>query len=111
MDKLSRRLEIDLKLLASQPLFSSLDQDQLAKLALGARRIRFGKGERIICKGDAGTSMFILARGTVEVLAEKEGRSWPVGILDRRRLLRRNLFAHRRAAKRYSGRGARLRSD
>jgi CRP-like cAMP-binding protein len=25
--------------------------------------------------------MFILARGTVEVLAEKEGRSWPVGIL------------------------------
>src|SRR6202011_944864 len=79
--QLSRRLEIDLKLLAGQPLFSSLDQDQLAKLALGARRIRFGKGERIICKGESGTSMFILARGTVEVLAEKEGRSWPVGIL------------------------------
>ena len=79
--KVSRRTEIDLNLLASQPLFSSLDQSQLAKLALGARRIRFGKGERIICKGDAGTSMFILARGTVEVLAEKEGRSWPVDIL------------------------------
>ena len=79
--QLSRRLEIDLKLLAGQALFSCLDQDQLAKLALGARRIRFGKGERIICKGDSGTSMFILARGTVEVLAEKEGRSWPVGIL------------------------------
>src|ERR1700732_5432255 len=46
--QLSRRLEIDLNLLASQPLFSSLDQDQLAKLALGTRRIRFGKGERII---------------------------------------------------------------
>jgi small-conductance mechanosensitive channel/CRP-like cAMP-binding protein len=78
---LSPRLEIDLKLLAGQPLFSCLDQDQLAKLALGARRIRFGKGEKIISKGEAGTSMFILARGTVEVLAEKEGRSWPVGIL------------------------------
>ena len=60
--QISRRTEIDLNLLAAQPLFSSLDQSQLAKLALGARRIRFGKGERIICKGDAGTSMFILAR-------------------------------------------------
>src|SRR6202035_5422217 len=40
--QLSRRLEIDLNLLASQPLFACLDQDQLAKLALGARRIRFG---------------------------------------------------------------------
>jgi small-conductance mechanosensitive channel/CRP-like cAMP-binding protein len=79
--QLHRRLEIDLNLLASQPLFACLDQDQLAKLALGARRIRFGKGERIICKGDSGTSMFILAGGKVEVLAEKDGRSWSVGIL------------------------------
>src|SRR5260370_31420649 len=79
--QLSRRLEIDLKLLANQPLFACLDQDQLATLALGARRIRFGKGERIICKGDSGTSMFILARRTIEVLPEKEGRSWPVRIL------------------------------
>ena len=78
----SRRLDVDLQLLASQPLFSCLDQDQLAKLAIGARRIRFGKGERIICKGDAGTSMFVLSRGIVEVLAEKEGRSWPVGTLE-----------------------------
>jgi CRP-like cAMP-binding protein len=26
--------------------------------------------------------MFVLARGIVEVLAEKEGRSWPVGTLE-----------------------------
>lgn len=76
-----RDREIDLKLLASQPLFSSLDQDQLQQLALGSRRIRFGKGERIISQGSAGNSMFILATGKAEVQVEREGRSQPVGSL------------------------------
>jgi CRP-like cAMP-binding protein len=74
-------VDIDPKLLAAQPLFSCLDTDQLAMLAGGARRIRFGRGERIIRQGDAGDSMFILSHGTAEVLAEKEGRSWPVATL------------------------------
>jgi small-conductance mechanosensitive channel/CRP-like cAMP-binding protein len=77
----ARTLDIDPGLLASQPLFSCLDTDQLAMLAGGARRIRFGRGERIIRQGDAGDSMFILSHGTAEVLAEKEGRSWPVATL------------------------------
>jgi small-conductance mechanosensitive channel/CRP-like cAMP-binding protein len=72
---------IDPEFLATQPLFSCLDQDQLARLAAGARTIRFGRGERIIRQGDAGDSMFILSHGTAEVLAEKEGRSWPVATL------------------------------
>jgi CRP-like cAMP-binding protein len=72
---------MDLKLLASQALFSSLDQIQLEHLALGSRRIRFGKGERIISQGDAGNSMFILATGKAEVHVEREGRSQPVGTL------------------------------
>jgi small-conductance mechanosensitive channel/CRP-like cAMP-binding protein len=77
----TRAVDIDPKLLAAQPLFSCLDTDQLAMLAGGARRIRFGRGERIIRQGDAGDSMFILSHGTAEVLAEKEGRSWPVATL------------------------------
>jgi len=76
-----RPAHIDAELLAAQPLFSCLDHDQLTRLASGSRRIRFGRGERIIRQGDAGDSMFILSRGTAEVLAEKEGRSLPVATL------------------------------
>src|ERR1700738_1558173 len=78
---LTRTREADLSLLASQPLFSSLDQIHLDHLALGSTRIRFGKGERIISQGDAGNSMFILATGKAEVHVQREGRSQPVGAL------------------------------
>ncbi len=79
--RLKRTREMDLQLLASQPLFSSLDQLQLDHLALGSRKVRFGKGEKIISQGDAGNSMFILATGKAEVQVEREGRSQPVGNL------------------------------
>jgi small-conductance mechanosensitive channel/CRP-like cAMP-binding protein len=80
--KSAGKAPIDPKLLAEQPLFACLDDDQLARLAAGARRIRFGRGERIIHQGDTGDSMFILSLGIAEVLAEKEGRSWPVATLN-----------------------------
>jgi small-conductance mechanosensitive channel/CRP-like cAMP-binding protein len=73
--------EMDLKLLAGQPLFSSLDPAQLDQLGRGSRRIRFGKGEKIISQGEAGNSMFILVTGKVSVHVEREGRSQPVGHL------------------------------
>jgi small-conductance mechanosensitive channel/CRP-like cAMP-binding protein len=77
----TRKSETDLQLLASQSLFSSLDQIQLDRLALGSRRIRFGKGEKIISQGDAGNSMFILAMGKAEVQVERDGRVQPVASL------------------------------
>lgn len=73
--------QIDPTFLGAQPLFSCLDDDQLTRLASGSRRIRFGRGERIIQQGDAGDSMFILSRGTAEVLAEKDARLLPVATL------------------------------
>ncbi|MBV9298147.1 MAG: mechanosensitive ion channel [Verrucomicrobia bacterium] len=79
--RLTPTREMDLKLLASQALFSSLDQIQLEHLALGSKRSRFGKGERIISQGEAGNSMFILASGKAEVHVEREGRSQAVGML------------------------------
>jgi small-conductance mechanosensitive channel/CRP-like cAMP-binding protein len=79
--RLKRTRETELNLLGSQPLFSSLDQLQLDHLALGSRRVRFGKGEKIISQGDAGNSMFILATGKAEVRVEREGRSQAVGTL------------------------------
>jgi CRP-like cAMP-binding protein len=50
-------------------------------LALGSRRIRFGKGEKIISQGEAGNSMFILSQGKAEVQVAREGRSQSVGNL------------------------------
>lgn len=79
--RITRTREVELELLARQPLFSSLDQMQLNHLAIGSRRVRFGKGERIISQGDAGNSMFILATGKAEVLVEREGRAQAVGSL------------------------------
>src|ERR1700731_2700613 len=79
--RLTRAREAELELLARQPLFSSLDQIQLNHLAIGSRRVRFGKGERIISQGDAGNSMFILATGKADVLVEREGRTQLVGSL------------------------------
>ena len=79
--RLTRVHDTDLKLLASQTLFSSLDEAQLAQLTLGSRRVRFGRGERIIIQGDAGNSMFILATGKASVQVEREGRAQPVGNL------------------------------
>jgi len=79
--RITRTREVELELLARQPLFSSLDQIQLNHLAIGSRRVRFGKGERIISQGDAGNSMFILATGKAEVLVEREGRAQAVGSL------------------------------
>jgi small-conductance mechanosensitive channel/CRP-like cAMP-binding protein len=79
--RVKRTREMDLRLLAGQPLFSSLNQLQLDHLALGSRRVRFGKGEKIISQGEAGNSMFILAMGKAEVQVEREGRSQPVGNL------------------------------
>jgi small-conductance mechanosensitive channel/CRP-like cAMP-binding protein len=76
-----RSREVDLKLLANQPLFSSLDQHQLEQLAFGSRRSRFGKGEKIISQGNAGNSMFVLATGKAEVQVEREGRSQRVATL------------------------------
>ncbi len=79
--RVARTREIDLELLSNQALFSSLEPMQLDHLALGSRRIRFGRGERIISQGEAGNSMFILVSGKAEVQVERDGRSQAVGTL------------------------------
>jgi small-conductance mechanosensitive channel/CRP-like cAMP-binding protein len=73
---------IDPNLIGCQSLFSALDNNQLEGLATAARRIRFGRGERMIEEGAYGDSMFILTRGSAEVLVTKEGVSIPVGSLN-----------------------------
>jgi small-conductance mechanosensitive channel/CRP-like cAMP-binding protein len=73
---------IDEHLIGSQPLFASLDPNQLHRLAKAGRRFRFGQGEYIIEQGANGDSMFILARGSAQVLVTNEGVAIPVGSLN-----------------------------
>jgi small-conductance mechanosensitive channel/CRP-like cAMP-binding protein len=72
---------IDPNLIGAQALFSSLDPKQSQELAKSARRIRFGRGERIIEQGGTGDSMFILSRGSAEVLVTNDGAPVVVGSL------------------------------
>jgi CRP-like cAMP-binding protein len=50
-------------LLSGSPLFASMREDALQRLALGTRVLLFARGSTIIRQGDAGHCFFILARG------------------------------------------------
>ncbi len=66
--------------LANNPLFSALNADQRAQLARDARDITLGAGQIFYRQGDAGTSLFLLLEGKVDVFATTEdGREFDVG--------------------------------
>jgi small-conductance mechanosensitive channel/CRP-like cAMP-binding protein len=55
------------------PLFAAVPDDALAMLAASQRRLLFGAPERIVRQGEAGSSMYVILGGRVEVLLEAEG--------------------------------------
>jgi hypothetical protein len=56
-------------------MFEVFDQDELFELAKRARPIELGPHERIIIQGNAGSSVFVLHEGELEVvLKRKDGR-------------------------------------
>lgn len=60
--------DVDLKaLLASVPLFSSLEPRVIGDLARQAKRRVYAPGETIVREGDTGTALYIIARGRVHV--------------------------------------------
>ena len=54
-------------------LFKPLDNDQIATLAGHGRLVRFGRGETVISKGDAGDSLFLIVSGQASVKVAQEG--------------------------------------
>jgi small-conductance mechanosensitive channel/CRP-like cAMP-binding protein len=68
-------------ILRSEPLFSCLDDEQIAGLLRNADINQFGRGEPIIEEGSEGESMFILLRGTAQVSVVKNGAMIRVGVL------------------------------
>lgn len=55
------------------PLFSELPRDAFAEVLRGLRLQRARPGDNILEQGDEGTSFFVLARGTVDVIRAQEG--------------------------------------
>lgn len=54
-------------------LFRPLDSEQIATLASRGRLIRFGRGEAVISRGDAGDSLFLIVSGQASVKLAREG--------------------------------------
>jgi CRP-like cAMP-binding protein len=69
--------------LEAEPLFSCLSGEQLDDLIGGARRIRFGRGEKIIEEGADGASMFVLVQGAARVCVAQNGAMLQVASLGR----------------------------
>jgi small-conductance mechanosensitive channel/CRP-like cAMP-binding protein len=68
-------------ILEGDALFNCLTSEQLDHLIGGSRRVRFGRGERIIEQGAEGASMFVLLQGEAAVSIAQNGAMVQVGSL------------------------------
>ena len=57
-------------ILKSVNLFSKIPESTLLSIATQLREVQYDEGQTIITQGDLGTSMYILVRGTVEVIID-----------------------------------------
>jgi small-conductance mechanosensitive channel len=55
-------------LIAAVPVFAALSEDAHRALAAGARSLQYAKGEAVVREGDTSTSMFIVERGSVDII-------------------------------------------
>ncbi|MCB9600546.1 MAG: cyclic nucleotide-binding domain-containing protein [Sandaracinus sp.] len=54
------------------PLFSELPADAFARVLSALKLVRTRPGDTVLSQGDAGTSFFVLARGTVKVIRKDD---------------------------------------
>ena len=69
-------------ILRSESLFDCLSDKQINNLVMQSRVGHFGRGEQVIEEGAEGDSMFVLLRGTAEVLVSRNGSSIAVANLN-----------------------------
>jgi CRP-like cAMP-binding protein len=68
--------------LSAVDIFAPLTAEETATLAQTAVRHVFAHDETVIRAGDAGSSMFVVHRGRVQVQVSENGRSRPVAVLN-----------------------------
>lgn len=67
--------------LRRQPFLQTLSEEQGNRLLRGARRLRFGNGERVIEQGAEGQSMFMMLAGVADVFVRSHGHETQVGTI------------------------------
>ncbi len=70
------------QVLRSSPLFDMLSPPELEILAELSRPRRFATGEVVFHEGDQGDSLFVLARGAVEVVSRRNGKESVFAVLE-----------------------------
>ncbi len=70
------------QVLRSSTLFDMLSPAELEILAELSRPRRFGSGEVVFHEGDQGDSLFVLARGAVEVSTRVDGKERVLAVLE-----------------------------
>ncbi len=70
------------QVLRSSPLFDMLSPPELEILAELSRPRRFATGEVVFHEGDQGDSLFVLARGAVEVVSRRDGKERVLAVLE-----------------------------
>ncbi len=68
-------------LVAQTPLFRGLDPDALSDLAELTEEMVLGRDAYLFREGDAGDSLYVVARGAVHVLLEADGEEQLIGVL------------------------------
>jgi len=68
-------MTIDADFLAMVPLFSGLKREELMSLAERVRHHTFNEGEEIITEGDHDRRLFIVVRGTVDIIKGRGQRN------------------------------------
>ena len=64
-------MSVDAAELGALPVFGSLSQEELAKLAAGAERVEVGEpGVELTKEGDFGHSVFVVLEGTAQVAVD-----------------------------------------
>ena len=70
------------KVLRGSPLFDMLSPPEIELLAALSRPRRFAAGEAVFHEGDQGDSLFVLARGAVEVISRHAGKDRQLAVLE-----------------------------
>jgi CRP-like cAMP-binding protein len=65
-------LDDAIRLLSEVPIFSVLDEEQLAMLARLSRPLPFGPMQRVVVQNRPGTSLFVIADGELEVVVRQD---------------------------------------
>jgi len=68
--------------LSTHPVFSALDEDEIADLTDKANRLNFEPGQAVITENDTGDSVFVISSGSARVTTNMFGQTYELAVLE-----------------------------